>query len=157
VEVAASVGRASATHGRTGTTEFTIWSDIKKRCLNSNHAAYNNYGGRGIKICDQWRDSFEAFFADMGQRPSLDHSIDRKDNDGNYEPDNCRWATRAEQAANKRNNLIVTAFGKTAHLASFLPVKGGSPEYCRVWCRIKRGMSAQDAILEVFPDAAVSA
>jgi len=75
---------------------------MKDRCLNINSKAYDNYGGRGIEVCDRWIESFENFALDMGLKPSSKHSIERIDNDGNYEPSNCKWATAHEQGANKR-------------------------------------------------------
>jgi hypothetical protein len=78
------------------TAEYRIWNGMKSRCLNPNRKDYPRYGGRGVTVCERWL-RFENFYADMGPRPSPKHSIDRIDNDGNYEPGNCKWATLAEQ------------------------------------------------------------
>ena len=86
---------------------YKIWVGIKTRCLNPRYSGWKNYGGRGIKICDRWKDSFENFFADMGPRPE-GMSIERKESNGDYEPDNCIWATTFEQSRNKRNNRLIT-------------------------------------------------
>lgn len=104
--------KASITHGRSKTAEWLIWMGVKNRCLNRNDPTFKDYGGRGIKICQRWLSDFQNFFDDMGVRPSPSHSIERKNNNGDYEPDNCVWATRIEQGKNKRNNVILEFNGE---------------------------------------------
>jgi hypothetical protein len=82
--------------------EKEAWYGIRRRCLNPNHRGYPNYGGRGIQICERWLSSFQNFYADMGPKPTPEHSLDRIDNDGDYEPTNCRWTTRQVQNNNRR-------------------------------------------------------
>ena len=99
--------KGGTTHGMRGSTEYTIWQNMKTRCLNKADKNYHNYGGRGIKICDGWINDFQQFYTDMGPRPGLDMSLDRIDNDGSYEPENCRWATALEQQLNRRDTIRV--------------------------------------------------
>jgi hypothetical protein len=100
-------------HGLTDSKVHKIWCDMKARCTNPNADSYPIYGARGIIVCERWATSFESFVADMGHPPSPSHSLDRIDPNGNYEPQNCRWATRYEQANNKRNTKFYTFDGKT--------------------------------------------
>jgi hypothetical protein len=104
------------THGMTGTVENWTWKSIKGRCYNKKNPKYPRYGGRGIKVCNEWRDSFMAFRNDMGLRPDNCTSIERVDNDGDYEPSNCKWATRKEQANNTSENILIDYKGKTQTL-----------------------------------------
>ena len=99
------------THGRSHSSEYSIWENMRQRCENPNTPNYSRYGGRGITICERWR-RFENFFADMGKRPT-GTSLERINNDGPYEPGNCRWATTKEQALNRRNNRRVTFRGES--------------------------------------------
>lgn len=101
--------RNACSHGharlKAHSAEYRTWVSIRQRCYQPSHVSFPNYGGRGIKVCARWRNSFEAFLADMGPRPD-GHWIERKDNDGNYEPSNCIWATPLEQARNKRPSKV---------------------------------------------------
>jgi hypothetical protein len=93
--------------------EYRAWRAMKVRCTVSSIKQFHNYGGRGIKVCDRWMDSFESFLEDMGRKPTSKHTLDRKDNDKDYAPDNCRWATYQEQALNKTTTFRIE--GKTLH------------------------------------------
>lgn len=96
----------TATHGMTNTSEYNIWKTMIQRCTNINNQSYPDYGSRGITVCDRWLNSFQAFYEDMGPRPSFDHSMERRENDKGYYKENCYWATRVQQANNRRNNVL---------------------------------------------------
>ena len=99
--------------------EYTSWSGLKQRCTNKKHHGYKSYGGRGIKICKRWRNSFKNFFDDMGRKPSPKHTLDRINNDRGYFPSNCRWATAKQQGRNRRNNKKITFQGERLCLSAW--------------------------------------
>lgn len=146
----ASADHAAAAHFKHGharhhrvSREFNAWTSMLDRCRNPKARAYADYGGRGIQVCAQWRNSFSAFFADVGQRPSARHSLDRIDNNGNYEPGNVRWALKNTQQRNQRSNRQITYQGRTQPLAAWteelrLP-------YRTVYMRLRRGATVEDA------------
>ena len=121
---------------------------IKSRCLQRTNRGYKNYGGRGIRVCDRWIESFAAFLEDVGPKPGPKYSIDRIDNDGNYEPGNVRWATRIQQARNTRRNRMVTHDGKTLSLTEWAEIYG--IPYHRLHSRVvKRGWPLDKAVHQV--------
>lgn len=123
--------------------EYTVWSSMRDRCNRPANSNYHNYGGRGIKVCQRWG-RFRNFLADMGPRPSPEHEIDRIDNDGDYEPDNCRWATRAEQARNMRTNRLLTVDGETLTVTDWA-ARVGVDANC-IFRRLYDGRSPEEAI-----------
>lgn len=112
-------------HGMRYTSEYSIWKDMKKRCYNKNHWAYNYYGGRGIEVCDEWRSDFMNFYNDMGDKPNK-LTLDRIDNNGNYCKENCRWATRLEQSNNRRGVITCIFHGKKMTLTEISKITGVS-------------------------------
>lgn len=126
-------------HGMSSTREYSCWEHIKTRCYNTKAECYPDYGGRGIKVCDRWLNSFENFFKDMGNCPSKKHSVERVENDGDYEPNNCKWATGFEQAGNKRSNFRIYYNGEYKILAEWSRILKISPSTIRKY--IKKGNS----------------
>jgi hypothetical protein len=118
-EKARAAGDRTRTHGMSGTSTHNIWDTMIQRCHNPNRKDYQRYGGIGITVCDRWRNSFEHFLADMGERPT-GLSIDRRDGTKGYSPDNCRWATNVEQARNSKSARLVTIAGKTKCVTEWL-------------------------------------
>lgn len=131
------------THGLSRSKVFAAWSSMLRRCLNPNAENYPRYGGRGITVCADWANSFENFFADMGHPPE-GMSLDRKDNDGNYEPDNCRWATAEEQARNRSNRRLITYDGRCQSLGEWAKELEIGRETLRR--RLEKGWSVEDTI-----------
>lgn len=109
------------------TPEYQSWHAMKQRCYNPSAVKYDRYGGRGITVCHRWRTSFQNFLDDMGRKPSPSHSIDRIDNDGNYEPSNCRWATRQEQTRNTTSTNLLTYNGETLCVTDWAAKIGIAP------------------------------
>jgi hypothetical protein len=140
--------RRKITHGESrfagNTAEYGAWSAMKSRCSNPNVESFKRYGGRGISFCDRWI-SYENFLADMGRRPSEKHSIDRINGNGNYEPGNCRWATRKEQQQNIRTNLKITINGETLVASQWEVRQGFKPDL--ISKRISQGWSPEEAVL----------
>lgn len=119
----ASSARATR-HAKTKTKEYIAWRNMKSRCINEKDKHYADYGGRGITVCEEWLFSFDAFLADMGEAPSKFHSLERVLVNKSYSKDNCVWATVTEQARNKRNSHMVTAFGQTKNINEWADLTG---------------------------------
>jgi len=133
-------------HGRSRTPEYECWLQMKRRCLEPHRDDYPNYGGRGITVCDRWMVEFDNFYTDMGPRPSRHHSIERCDNDADYSPENCRWATNDEQANNKRTTRYVEYRGERISLANACRRAGKSHRYFVVYQRLRNGMDLESAL-----------
>lgn len=130
-------------HGLSRTRVYGAWNKMKGRCEYNSNPSYKDYGGRGIKVCERWH-SFENFFADMGH-PPLELTLDRIDNNGDYEPDNCRWATRKVQQNNNRQNRKIKFNGMTKTIAEWAQVRGIKAP--TIGHRIKRGWNPEKALM----------
>ncbi len=137
------VGELNKTHGLSGSPEHKAWKAMRKRCNNKNTNSYASYGGRGISVCERWG-CFENFLSDMGHKPGPGYSLDRIDNDKGYEPDNCRWATFAEQSVNKRDNVMLSCNGKTQTVSQWSKEVGLRRSV--IATRLRRGWGVQEAI-----------
>lgn len=124
--------------------EKVAWRAMRQRCYYAKFKQYADYGGRGIIVCERWKDSFENFLEDMGPKPSPQHSLDRKDTDGNYTPENCRWATKLEQAQNARSNVLLTFQGKTQTISAWAKEIGMN--YDTLKFRIQLGWPVEEAL-----------
>jgi len=129
-------------HGMNKTPIYEIWCGMIKRCSNKNSNSYHNYGGRGISVCDEWL-KFDNFYRDMGDRPE-NASIDRINMNGNYEPGNCRWATRKEQSRNTRSNNLVEFNGETKCLTEWAEQVG--VKVATLWNRLNSGWDIDKAL-----------
>ncbi len=136
----------SITHGKSKCPEYPSWAAMKARCLNPDNWKYCDYGGRGITICERWlgKDGLVNFRSDMGDRPSRNHSIDRIDPNGNYEPSNCRWATHKQQMNNRRNTVLITHLGKTQSAMEWHR-ETGIP-YTTLLTRLKSGLPVSEIL-----------
>ena len=123
--------------------DYRLWANMKNRCSNPNHPNYQNYGAKGIKVCQRWQ-SFELFNQDMEDRPTLKHSIDRIDVEGDYEPTNCRWLTHKEQQNNKRNNKFLTFQKRSQTIAQWSKETGLNHQ--TISSRLKRGWTIEEAL-----------
>lgn len=137
-------GQPRTTHGLCRTREYTIWAGMKYRCSNPNSRIFNRYGGRGIRVCERWQ-KFEAFLEDMGFSPSAKHSIERSDVNGDYTPDNCRWATPAEQSRNTTRSTYLEFNGKRQTVADWAIELGVTQTCLRV--RLRNGWTIEQTLM----------
>ena len=131
-------------HGMTGSVEFRTWQQMLQRCDNQRNGNYPHYGGRGISVCDRWRASFQAFFDDMGPRPDGRFSLERLNNDRNYEASNCVWADYKTQERNRRSNRLATFNGRTQPVSAWAD-ELNFPAF-RIYARLSAGWSVERAL-----------
>ncbi len=134
------------THGMWNTPEYNSWRCMKARCLNPNHNSYPDYGGRGIKICERWLNSFENFYEDMGCHPGPDYTLERLENYGDYEPDNCIWADWDQQANNRSNNRRLYYNGENLTMMQWSR-KLGIPR-TTIYNRLRAGKTIEEAFTQ---------
>ena len=135
-------GERRKTHGMSGTRQYYIWSNMKRRCDEPSNKEYHCYGGKGVTYCEGWKD-FSNFWADMKDGYAEHLTLDRINVDGNYSKDNCRWATLKEQENNRTNNLVLNYRGQNLTLAQIANITGTN--YSSINNRLRRGMSIEDA------------
>ncbi len=138
----------NATHKKSSTSIYSRWRNMKVRCYDESSDDYAGYGGRGIKVCDRWLESFENFYEDMGDPPSAIHTIDRRDNDGDYGKDNCRWATKKEQANNRRSSVIVNFKNERVSLTEAAARVGTTT--AEIWHRRKKYKESVQQAVDFF-------
>lgn len=146
IEQTISFNNSKSTHGMTNSRVYKIWTFMKDRCLNPNANKYKDYGSRGIKVCNRWLESFENFYTDMGSPPTIKHSIDRINVNGNYEISNCRWATQKDQCRNTRRSRLFTISNQTKCLAEWCEIY--SMNYQTVSGRLRRGWDIEKALTQ---------
>jgi AraC-like DNA-binding protein len=138
-----NLAKRCTTHGRSKSKMYSVWQAMRRRCENPEDPSFLNYGARGITVCERWQD-FQAFYEDMGSRPSHKHTIERIDNSKGYEPSNCKWATRIEQNNNTSRNVRIEYGGRSKTVAQWARELGMNP---RTFAgRIERGWSVERAI-----------
>ena len=165
-EICANRSRENAKHGMWNTPEWNSWKSMIDRCTRQTHPKYDLYGGRGISVCQEWRDSFELFFSHIGKKPSRGHSIDRIDTNKGYEPGNVRWADDFQQNNNRRSNVTVEIDGNVltaaqvarkfgiTHRAAIYRIKHGKPMVAdKAWRYLGDGAHAMmDSVLSEFDE-----
>lgn len=138
--------RSFRKHGLSYAPEYRAWQQMRLRCLDPEHAAYASYGGRGITVCDRWREDPAAFIADLGPKPSPKHELDRIDNDKGYEPGNVRWATPEQQVRNTSRNIYLECAGRRMILADWSRETG--IKFCTLLNRYRRGLPPERILLD---------
>ena len=139
-----SVAAMATVDGRASAPEYHVWKNMIRRCSVPENAQYKDYGGRGISVCQRWLDSFADFIADMGPRPTNKHEIDRKENDGNYEPGNCRWVIPVVNRRNTRRNRIITIDGVSRCMSEWAEISGINSS--AILDRLTRGWDIKEAV-----------